>query len=221
MKTIDFIESDIGRTRPRRPVLGALSAALALAMIAMGLGLRRDLQGAFTWGNTLPPLLILVAAALFPWIYVSRATATQKRWALQGLLTLALGLSLLQPQTPASLLKFQEPGRFWPENFHCLTLGVLASACASVILTAGTFWWLPLPNRRWQLACAGVSGICGVAALTLHCMGPLLSHVVISHWGQIFIIFPFAYGLQRALFRWRLRHVWPKGPRLRKLGSLD
>ena len=221
MKAIDFIESDIGPARPGFKRLGAISITLVLATMSVGLGLRRDLQGAFTWGNTLPPLGILSAIALFPWIYVSRLPLAHKRRALLALTVLILGLSLLQPQTPASLQKFQDPARFWPENFHCLALGVLASAGASVLLTAATFWWLPMPNRPWQLACAGAAGLCGVAALTLHCMGPIWGHVVIAHWGQIFIIFPIAYGLQRALFKLRLARFLPKGRSLQNLDSLD
>lgn len=222
MNALDFIQADLQKAtaRPRawRPV------ALALAAIAAGLGLgaRRDWVDVLRAPNLLPALSMLLALALVPRLYLRRPRGWQAGRVLLLAATTVLALSLVQPQTGASLAKFASPERFWPESLHCLVLGLCGSGLASGVLAVAFGRWLPVPDRRWRLGVAGLSGLVGVCALTFHCMGPLRGHIVLSHWGQAVIVFPVAWLAQEAAFRRRMKGVLgASASRLRDLGGLS
>ena len=207
MSAIDFIQSDIKRSRPTFKLMIAASAVLSILCAGIGLGARADFIDAFEILNLWPAFLILVGIAIFPWIYISQKINNNIKVALlTGLLALMMVVSLSQPQTENSLAKFRPYLSFWPETFHCLALGLLSSLFASFILTVLIFRFLPLPNKKWQVICAVVSGVCGLATLTFHCMGPLWSHIIIAHWGQAVLIFPVAYFQQRFFFSVRIKN---------------
>jgi len=221
MKATDFIYKDLEKSQGAEKVILSLSIILSLAMTALGLGFRRDFVEAFTLHNLFPPLLMFVTIGASLWAYAKSEKPWS--WKIKAILifsALALGLSLVQPETPISLSKFQNSNRFWPETFHCLALGLFCSFIASIILTLIVFKFLPTPNQRQQMLCAMISGLCGLTALTLHCMGPLLSHTFIAHWGQAALIFPIAYFEQKACFAIVIKKTLYQNKSLKNISKL-
>jgi hypothetical protein len=222
MKAINFIEADLGRSNQSLSRLMIPSIILAFLAIGIGLGARGDFIEAFDIKNFLPATLMLVIVASLPWLYATQLISKKRKWVLFFMLSaVALIISLIQPQTPVSLHKFEMPERFWPENFHCLALGIVVSFIASLVLSVFTFLILPAPNRKWQRACSWIAGLCGLSALTFHCMGSLWSHTVIAHWGQAVLIFPFAYFQQRLLFRFQMKRILGQTQHLQNLEKID
>lgn len=174
----------------------------------VGLGARGDFEETWTLVNLAPAAGMALAVLLVPWIYVTRALAPSRKVGLLAVFAVLILLaSTLQPQTEVSLRKFQPAGSFWPENLHCLLIGLLASGLASLWLDLAFYKWLPTPNQRWQGIASLTAGATGLLALTLHCMGPLWSHIAVSHWGQALVLFPVAALQQRWLFRRRMNQV--------------
>jgi hypothetical protein len=136
------------------------------------------------------------------------------------LMTTALILSLTQPHTETSLMKFTPQASFWPEAAHCIGVGFLASALASLIIGFGAFFFWPSPNRRWRIVLAGLASLSGVAALTLHCMGPLYSHTFVAHWGQAILFFPLSFLLQSILFRIAIQPILSDRTNIKNLSRL-
>lgn len=221
MKAMDFIAKDIAKARPR-PWLGVLVALAAGAlMAAYGLGLRGDFEEVVSPANLVPPLAMTAALAVLLATYLSPGTWKRKApWLGFSIWGFAV-LSFVQPQTPVSLRKFLPPESFWPEALHCFALGTGASllACAALGLLFWKAW--PLPNRRWQRLLALVPGLCGIIALTYHCMGPLWSHVAVAHWGQALLILIPSYALMRAIFRRQTAGLVGTGTGLRDLDEID
>lgn len=221
MRAIEFIESDIKRTKVAGLRLVLISVSLVLVPIGIGFGTRDGFAEAFNLGNLWPPALMLLILSVFPWIYVSHNMPGRSKWLLLGtLLAIVLLLSLGQPQTPISLDKFSSPEKFWPEALHCLFLGIIGSFIASTVLIVFLLKFLPTPNRNWQRVCALVAGICGLATLTFHCMGSLVSHTLVAHWGQALLIFPIAFLQQRLLFKNQINKVFGKNTKLKQLEKM-
>ncbi len=220
MKAVDFIAADTARAAKGR----SLAIGLGLAVLSAGLGLwlRGDFVEVFTLRNLLPAALMLVALVASFALYSRNVPWAKKRLYFGALLAGILAVSLVQPQTPVSLSKFQDPERFWPENLHCLGIGVGVSSLISLLLSWLAWKSLPLPNRRWQRIFALLPGLGGLLALTLHCMGPLFSHTLIAHWGQVAIVLPLAYLQQRLLFRRQMEKVLGGSSKsLKRIADLD
>jgi hypothetical protein len=212
MKAIDFIQADLQRQASGRGRI-LIPAILAAAMAAIGLGLRRDFLETFSMPNLVPAALILVAlGALY--------SLGRKPLVAGSAIAIALGLSLVQPQTSISLAKFAPPASFWPETLHCLALGVASSLVASLLLAALTTRLRPAPDRRAQLLCATVASLAGLAALSFHCMGPLVGHTLIAHWGQGLVVFPVAYAVTRAVFARQMKRAIGSDRHVRDLARL-
>ena len=205
MRAIDFIEADVKRVE--KGAVRAVAIGLSLGVLSVGLGLwaREDFREVFTLQNLLPPALMLIGLTAGLAVYLQKAPWARKLVWLCVILVGVLALSLVQPQTEVSLSKFQDPARFWPENLHCLLVGAGVSLVTSILLSVLMLRFLPSPNRRWQTVLSFLPGVCGLVALTVHCMGALVSHTLIAHWGQVLLIFPFAYAQQRVLFKIQMK----------------
>lgn len=222
MKAIDFIVDDVVKSRRARTTTIGMGFMLTLISAGIGLGARGDFVEALRWSNLIPAAAMLGGIITLP--LLRNGNWDRKRVGILVLILIFAVLSFIQPQTSASLAKFADPEDFWPENFHCLVLGWIVSFICSTVISALTATALPSPNFRWQLVFAALSGMCGVSALTFHCMGPLASHTLLAHWGQSLLVFPVALAQFRLWHHWLMRQIFPHradGDTLRKLSKID
>lgn len=220
---LDLIQSDLKRESQPKWRMAALAIAPAILAAAAGLGARGDFIEAFLPSNLIPAIASSTAGIVgFFWIFFSpRLRSTQKVARYAPLILAALLFSVLQPQDSISLAKFAGENRYWPEALHCLTLGIGIGFAGTVMMCWLCSLFFPTMNRTTSIAFSIATGWLAAVALAFHCMGPLTSHIIVSHWGAAAVTALTARGAQSWLFRRRMASVLGRASRsIARLGKL-
>lgn len=184
MNIIDFIEKDAKKINHEKKYFKIIFTIFLLLSLCIGYGTRADFIEAFEWFNIIPSLILAISSFLFFYFLKLRKVIPTYLSAL-----FFFTFSLLQTQTKISLAKFVDLSKYWHENLHCFEIGSLGGLFISLSLTPIYYFLFPLQSKKSIFLNSIFISLAPTFVLSLHCPGPLKSHILISHWGSSLCIF--------------------------------
>lgn len=181
MNIIDLIEIDAKKISTEKKWRKLIFIIFLIVSISIGYGTRQDYVEAFSWFNIIPSSILLFLTFFFfkhdrPKVYLPLAV-------------LFFAISLLQTQTIISLSKFEESAKYWHEAFHCLSIGFFGGLVLTVFISLLFQYYFPLQSKKSVFKNSILISLAPTFLLSLHCPGPLRSHIIFSHWGASVLIF--------------------------------
>jgi hypothetical protein len=202
---IRFIEEDSAKGQMRGRGLCGVALILGILVTTLGLGFRIDYHGAWSLATLLPCIPMALIVFAFPWI--ANATRRVKLSLFLVLAFLSLAFSLMLPDLSESITSFSSSSEFTKAAVKCLLFGGLSSGIFAAILLVLFSLVFPTPTRLTRILASATAGLGGMIVLGLHCSANERMHIVVAHWGQGILIYPFAYATFSALFKRKMKNV--------------
>lgn len=184
MSIIDFIEQDSQKIKHTKKWHYVLIVIFFIFSLIIGYATRRDFIEAFEIFNVVPSFFLVLFATIFLFV-VLKNKPNPYYYFLASLFYLT---TLTQTQTHISLSKFSNINMYWSENLHCLEIGTLGGLFVSTMAIFIIIKFFPILSLKKIFSYSVFISMSSSLILSLHCPGPLKTHIVISHWGSSLII---------------------------------